>query len=261
MVSILRRKSRTYLYGSGERKGSRCNITRSARERAIHVVGNLAIGHMNGVYCERVVRYALALTFSSPQEPVLVEEFPLRRAEKSGCIHHRRKRGLRKGKSRSRGRQPRRSSPNRQPIPKEQKVRNVNHIGRKFIWAAQRASDLGRDCRKFFKIPRDSDNPLIVAHRKTMKSFLLAKWIRLHNRAEACGIPPQAAFFKSFPKFLAVQSPISSSSAWGDLLASVEPDLKPRGPRRFDSKGNATGIRPSSSPALKRGKDRPYRRR
>jgi len=176
-------------------------------------------------------------------------------AEKS-FLTRRRKRGLRKGKRRSRGRHPRRSVPDRQSLPKTPSARVVNHSGRKFLWAMRASSDLLKDVKKYHKFPSNSDNPRIRAVRKSMKQYLLVKWTRLHNRAVESSIPDVSSFHRSLWKFMAVNNPKVDRNAWDDLLSAVEPADTPRGPRRFDSKGFLTVNRRGWADSLPRKKVR-----
>lgn len=145
-------------------------------------------------------------------------------AERSCAVTARRKRGLRRGKSRSRGCQPRRTSPPA-TSSKAQSPRVVNHSGRKFIWARVASNKLRADCEKLNKIssgnwPRYEGFPQTRTRRevarRNMKLHCLAKWTRLHKQATVSGIQPVAAFHDSFWKYLLVET------SRGDRVASTE---------------------------------------
>jgi len=142
-------------------------------------------------------------------------------AEKS-CRPRRRKRGLRRGKRRSRERHSRRTVQPSAPNSKTPNARRVNHQGRKFLWAVRASEGLRRDCKKYAKFPV---GPLPEAHparipRKRMKEHCAVKWSRLHAHAEACGIPPVAAFHSTFWKYLAVETSRGRAD-WEGLLAGL----------------------------------------
>jgi len=142
--------------------------------------------------------------------------------EKTCVRQTRRKRGLRKNKSRSRGCQPRRTSFQPATVSKTPSDRTVNHSGRKFIWAVKTSNTFRKQCERLNKFPRGQLHDLHPARapRLKMKRFLLAKWTRLHNRAEAMGIPPVAAFHASFWKYLLVETSRGGDKkeAWDSLL-------------------------------------------
>jgi hypothetical protein len=145
-------------------------------------------------------------------------------AEKS-CHHRRRKRGLRRGKSRSRGRQPPPILPPPATSSKSPSTWAVNHTGRKFIWAQIRRNILAKECKALEKFPvgkLDPASPAFEPKRK-LKKHLSVKWRKLHDRAQQLGIPPVAAFFDTFWKFLQVNTKFGKSD-WEMLLAAVEPD-------------------------------------
>jgi len=143
-------------------------------------------------------------------------------AEKS-CRTRRRKRGLRKGKRRSRGRHPRRTVSDPANSSKPPSSRKVNHSGRKFIWAVKASNQLRKDCERYNKFPR---GPLKDSHpayrpRRNMKCYCLAKWTRLHKQAEAAGVPPVAAFHDSFWKYLLVETSRGGIGDWDMLLSGL----------------------------------------
>lgn len=122
--------------------------------------------------------------------PILfrVPGIPPEGAEKS-CRTRRRKRGLRKGHRRSRDSLSRRSVPSRQPNPKSPNARKVNHIGRKFIWAARTNNKFSKACGRVLKHPY----PCYRGWWRVWKTFEVW-WQRLAERARLCNIPYQAAF-------------------------------------------------------------------
>lgn len=128
-------------------------------------------------------------------------------AEKS-CLIKRRIRGLRKGKKRSRGRQPRRTFTDRQPDSKAQSSRVINHIGRKFIWAVKASNGLRADCEVLNKFPRGQlpDSHPAYQPRLRTKKYCLAKWVRLNKQSTVAGIHPTAAFHRSFWDFLMIET-------------------------------------------------------
>jgi hypothetical protein len=269
MVSRLRRSLRAYL-SRLTTKGRGTRIKRGMPERGRVVADNwiskLAwqVCHVDSLRLPVVVEIAPGFTrsYSLPQNlPELCFGAASKRAEKSR-LTRRRKRGLRTGKGRSRGRHPRRSPPERQPLPKSPNPRQVNHMGRKYIWAVVSSNKLRKDCEKFNKFPRgESVSPQIHTMRLRMKRYCMCKWQRLHDRAEACGIPPSASFHATFWKYLLVETSRGDRAAgWDFLLAGLpgDPSLDetPRGPRRFDSRGSSTGKRPITS-----SRGRPLRRR
>jgi len=134
----------------------------------------------------------------------------------------RRKRGLRKGKSRSRGCQPRRTSSRPATVSKTPTDRHVNHNGRKYIWAVKSSNIFRGECEKLNKFPRGVLHESHPAYgpRLKMKCYLRAKWSRLHRRAEDMGIPPVAAFHSSFWKYLLVETSRGGDKAdsWDSLL-------------------------------------------
>jgi len=143
-------------------------------------------------------------------------------AEKS-CRIRRRKRGLRRGKRRSRGRHPRRTAAPTANVSKPPSSRKINHIGRKFIWAVKASNQLRKDCEKYNKFPRgelDVNHPAYRA-RRNMKCYCLAKWTRLHKQAEVSGIPPVAAFHDSFWKYLLVETSRGGIGDWDMLLSGL----------------------------------------
>lgn len=145
----------------------------------------------------------------------------IERAEKSRP-HRRRKRGLRKGSCRSRGRHPRRSTPVTASVSKTPSARKVNHSGRKFLWAMRASESLRKDCKRYAKFPVGQmplDSPRRI-ERKKAKEHCRAKWTRLHRQAEAMGIPPVAAFHATFWKYLSVETSRGYAD-WDSLLSGL----------------------------------------
>jgi len=114
----------------------------------------------------------------------------------------RRKRGLRKGKRRSRGCHPRRSVSIAANVSKDPNARRVNHAGRKFIWAAARASLLRKKCARYEKIfgGKPTFQGFFAAKRK-MRTYLIDAWKGCHERAESMGLHPIVSFSTSPEKF------------------------------------------------------------
>lgn len=161
--------------------------------------------------------------------------FPLEGAERSFVKPTRRKRGLRKGRCRSRGCQPRRTTPTG-PLTTAPSSRKVNHSGRKFIWAVKASNALRRDCEKLNKLSKvrhrgvfGLDGNLVPSHaeqaRRKMKLHCLAKWTRLHKQATLSGIPEVAAFHSSFWKYLLVETSrgdLSAQEGFSFILAGLD---------------------------------------
>jgi len=150
-------------------------------------------------------------------------------AEKS-CQTRRRKRGLRKGKVRSRGVQPRRSLPPRQPLTKPLSSRAVNHAGRKFIWAQKARAKLAVKARRMLRTKSRTFFSQVLgretSNRAVFKSALRTQWKSLSDRAAASGIPHQAAFHLTFQDFLNIEAFDSPGEGFADLLSFL--------PRRED---------------------------
>jgi len=157
-------------------------------------------------------------------------------AERS-CRPRRRRRGLRRGKRRSRGGKPRRTPvPSSAPKVKTGHERRVNHSGRKFIWAVRAGNRLARlkTARRLIenlpRIPQEVQNLISKEsfHREVVRASVSVKayagfkrsWRGVKRRADALGIPPVAAVHTSPWKFLAVRSSVGD---WELLLASVRP--------------------------------------
>ena len=216
----MRRKARRYQFGA-YLKGT------GTRLRGLVSVAEIPWCHVRRTSGEPVT----LLTIRFVDRISLEARFPVRAcdgAEKS-CRTRRRKRGLRKGKDRSRGRHPRCISPGPANVSKSQSSRKVNHIGRKFIWAVKASNRLRKDCEKLNKFPRGelgASHPAYRA-RRNMKCYCLAKWTRLHKQAEVSGIPPVAAFHTSFWKYLLVETSRGNKAADWDMLLTGLPRREP----------------------------------
>jgi len=227
MVSAIRRKSRAYLYGPRNSTGTRRNclcgpdgLIRTVYGEGMHSYNAYLARFCWNPLSEWILTARSAWFDVDGEFEVGIAKRTLtgKGAEKS-CRTRRRKRGLRKGKRRSRVRHTRRSVPDRQPLPKAPNARKVNHIGRKYIWAQRSSSALAKECEKFNKFPR---GPLPEGHparrpRQSMKQHLSVKWLRLKDRATACGIPPTVAFHESFWKFLMMETSRGNLVAQRDL--------------------------------------------
>jgi len=176
MVSNLRRKVRRYLLGATQ------------KATGIWWIGRVTVRVMNGFDC-KIVRSVRVKADHG--------------AEKSRRTR-RRKRSLRRRESRScKG-----SSAPPAANSKTRSSRVVNHSGRKFIWAVMASNKFRGTCERFAKIPRGPIDPnrKLYRIRLDMKWALWAKWHRLHQRAEAVGIPPSAAFHRSFKEYLDIET-------------------------------------------------------
>jgi len=163
-----------------------------------------------------------------PVSRMRVQAESVKRAEKSR-LTRRRKRGLRKGKRRSRECHSRRTVSCPANSSKSPSSRKVNHIGRKFIWAVKASNTLRAECERLNKYPRGQ---LEVGHparapRLKMKQHCLVKWTRLHRQATVAGIPPVAAFHDSFWKYLLVETSRGNQAADWDMLLTGLPRRKP----------------------------------
>jgi hypothetical protein len=213
MVSQVRRKSRSHLFGATIRTGSRHKGGVNPGGHSEVTLGNLRRAWECGFNQNPCWPYwPVFVRDTGLPPPVARFDMSHRRAATEGaeksCRIRRRKRGLRRGKSRSRGCQPRRTSPLTANISKTPSARKINHIGRKYIWARQSANALRDQCERYNKFPRGPLSPQhpASAPRKKMKEYLMTKWQRLSDRATAAGIPPVAAFHASFWKFLLVET-------------------------------------------------------
>lgn len=176
MVSSCRRKVRRYLLGA-TLKATRCWWIGQVTVRVMSVRAELST---------RTVR-----------------EKATHGAEKS-CHTRRRKRGLRSNSHRSRSR---RSGKGAASVSKDPSERKVNHQGRKFLWAVRAANRLRAECEQYNKLSRKvREGRYLVTEERSMKQHCMAKWTRLHMQAEASGIPPVAAFHRSFRDFLLTET-------------------------------------------------------
>jgi hypothetical protein len=139
-------------------------------------------------------------------------------AEKSR-LTRRRKRGLRKGKRRSRECHSRRSAPPA-TAPKPQSSRKVNHVGRKFIWALIASNRFRVACKKYLSVSKryrtDSGPPSRApGYRKSLTVW----WQHLADRAKLAGIPYQAAFHDSWWNYMRIEVHDGVGDGWDSLLA------------------------------------------
>jgi len=187
MASSLRRKVRRYLLGATQK---------ATRLRWI------------GQFTVRVMSVSQVTSTRS------VREKSLHGAEKSR-LTRRRKRGLRKGKVRSRVRQTRRSLPHRQPIPKAPSLRVVNHRRRTERWLVKASESFRKDLEVYVRISRKAGPPPLwggrpaIPGKRSVKLHCMAKWQRLHMRASALGFPPKLAFDSSFFRYLSKEFPVA----------------------------------------------------
>lgn len=142
-------------------------------------------------------------------------------AEKSFRSPRRRKRGLRIGKRRSRGRHPRRSADVRQPFPKPPSARKVNHRRRTDDWLVRASQGFRKDLEKYVQVTKriESGNRSIplLSLKKRVKLRCIAKWGRLHKHACECGFPPKLAFDTSFWGYLSKEFPREGRTQRTDL--------------------------------------------
>jgi len=168
------------------------------------------------------------------------------RAEKS-CRHRRRKRGLRKGKVRSRVCHTRRSLPQPATSSKTQSPRLVNHRGRKFIWAVVTSNQFRRDCQKYLKVKKFvSTDGQVAKHRPIgIRSRLRQRWVILSSRAKQLDIPYQAAFHRTFWDYLQIECRYDATSTWDTILAGLPRKSEPRSEvGELFSFGESSGKRP-----------------
>jgi len=160
---------------------------------------------------------ATLLTVLFADRPSLEVRFPVRAsngAEKSCRGKRRRKRGLRKGKRRSRECHSRRTVSDRQALPKPPNLRKVLHRRRPEAWLVKSVELFHRQCSVYSRFygpcpvcMKSSTNVgnakcKRCAHKKKMRQYLLAKWTRLHNRSRELGFPDSVAFDSSFGRYL-----------------------------------------------------------
>lgn len=176
------------------------------------------------------------------------------RAEKS-CRDRRRKRGLRKGKVRSRVCQTRRSQPRPATSSKTQSARLVNHRGRKFLWAVRTSNQFRKDCQKYLKVRKFVSSSDIYGkvrqHRPVgMRSRLASRWRMLADKARALDIPYQAAFHRTFWDYLQIECRYEATRTWETILAGLPRKSEPRSEvGELFSFGGPSGIRPGRDEA------------
>jgi len=180
-----------------------------------------------------------------PSAPMKANE----RAEKS-CLHRRRKRGLRKGKVRSRVCQTRRSFSRPATSYKPQSARLVNHRGRKFIWAVRTSNKFRKDCQKYLKIKKFvSTDGKMAKHRPVgIRSRLRRRWVILSDKAKLLDIPYQAAFHRTFWDYLQIECRYDATSTWDTILAGLPRKSEPRSEvGELFSFGESSGTRPGGA--------------
>jgi len=148
-------------------------------------------------------------------------------------LTRRRKRGLRKGRRRSRGYQPRRSVPDRQPLPKPPTLRSVKHRRRPERWIGDVSYRFSQACSKFVRV-RGAIRACRVDHGPTctrvrceavrkMRRDLSVTWRCLHDRSAQLGLPTSMAFSKSFERYLHREFSTEGRVFDWELLAGSEP--------------------------------------
>jgi len=119
-------------------------------------------------------------------------------AEKPCRSKRRRRRGLRKGKRRSRGRHPRRTAADRQPTPKIPRDRKLDHYRRSEKWLISASEKLRVASKKFVT---SSKHPARRTFREKLGRHCRAVWSRYSQHAKRCGFPPFASFDTSFSRW------------------------------------------------------------
>jgi len=172
-------------------------------------------------------------------------------AEKSIGSKPRRMRGLRPGKRRSRGRQPREPCPERPPHPKELTSRRINHAISSVIHYKRRLAEFTQRLRPIIKKGFVDTSVTSADHGSgfQFERYRFHKQKYAHLRASASRVPAVRPIFGSWlvflddnfgyapPSVLTARKAMSSeSSSWGFLdqlshLAPPEPD--PVGVRAF----------------------------
>jgi hypothetical protein len=216
----LRRKSKRYLFGEFKGRGTRCKVGGpvGGLDRLSIWISKLAWGREWSenpwAWCvSRAYGFDLrqayadwALVFGSPA-PRAAGCVPVKAgegAEKSCRSRRRRKRGLRKGKRRSRVRHTRRTAPLRQPLSKTPRDRKLDHYRRSEKWLISASEALRIDAKKFIK---SSKHPSARVFRQKLKLHCLAKWQRFSEHARKCGFPPFASFDVSFFRWVDKEFP------------------------------------------------------
>lgn len=197
----MRRKARRYQYGAYIKgTGTRLKGMVSVAEIPLYLTGGMG-QHMT-----------MVKLFIEPQPKLCTEFFvwASNGAEKS-CQRRRRKRGLRKGKRRSRECHSRRSASRPAPAPKPPNLRKVLHRRRPERWLMKTAFQFStKDCKQFKKVLKLSCLCVIpFGERKCKNCFLKdqsykhcrVKWLRLHLRARQLGFPDAMAFDSSFDRY------------------------------------------------------------
>jgi len=224
----LRRKARRYQYGAYLKGiGTRFRGNVSVREIPFLLV---KVDEDHATECR--LRFRDRIDYS-----LVFHERASNGAEKS-CRPRRRKRGLRRGKRRSRECHSRRSAPSTATVSKPPSSRKVNHQGRKFLWAVKASNRLRVDCKKYSKFLRPGvklrmpapwtpeGGPATVLTKigraeVRMKQHCLAKWTRLHKHAQSIGLHPTVAFHSSFEKYLGVETDVGKANAIADLFEII----------------------------------------
>jgi len=176
-------------------------------------------------------------------------------AEKSRP-HRRRRRGLRKGKSRSRVCQTRRTSDRPATVVKAQSARCVNHRGRKFIWAVRTSNQFRTDCKKYLKVKKflsssDDWNREVVKHRPVgIRSRLATRWKALSEKARQLDIPYQAAFHRTFWDYLQIECRYDATQTWDLILSGLPRKDEPKSKiAELFSFGEPSGTQPARAVA------------
>jgi hypothetical protein len=222
----LRRKAREYLYTPKQERGRR-------RESVVPVRGAVRLLHwiarlnwwQQRLYSPWVFGVSMAYGFAIDEYfwGVLylytheVTNAP-EGAEKPCRFNRRRKRGLRKGKRRSRGCHPRRSAPDRQLLPPIPRGRKLNHYRRSEKWLIS-ASEALRVCAK--KFVTASKHPARRKFREKIGRHCRLVWSRYSLHATRCGFPRNAAFDKSFSSWCDKEFPLTTGPVPRNLFTHV----------------------------------------
>jgi hypothetical protein len=156
-------------------------------------------------------------------------------AEKS-CRGRRRKRGLRKGRRRSRVVSPSQIRPRPATSSKPQRDRHINHVGRKFIWAVKTSNRFRKVCLKYLNTPHHLRGK---GYRKSLEVW----WQRLADRARLMDIPYQASFHSTFWDYMRIEVHSDPGHGFDMLLAGL--------PRRDEiheqGSASSSGTRPATT--------------
>jgi hypothetical protein len=162
------------------------------------------------------------------------------RAERSR-VTTRRKRGLRKGKRRSRVCQTRRirNIPGPATSSKPQSDRNVNHIGRKFLWAVKASNRYRKACKKYISTDPSLRRP---GYRRSLEVW----WQHLADRARISGVPHQAAFHGSWWDYMRIEVHWDERArrSAAETLEEIAAVLPRREDASFSPFGELFGTRP-----------------